>query len=414
MTAQLHQPSMKTSTKILCALLVFTAAQLPAQSVPEYVNYQGQLRAADGSPLATGNYTIEFNIYDQANEGAKVWGPFLFDGNAGNGHGPFVPVLNGSFNVIIGPRDTTGASIATAFSGPSRYIEIKVNGGAPILPRQQFLSTAYAFAVGNASFELSAEALKARGTNAIVLGAGLAPATGAIHYQTNTPPSLLIRGAGSDDSSRRITLSGAVSVTNAAGGAPALAVAGNASLTGNLTCAGNATVNGTLQAASLTDGTRTIAIPNIIRSDPPLVISAIYPDTRDWVITNVDLSLLGNDEDGCRIRVYMQHEIEYTMRPVLMDFWFEQPGFTTNSAFPGTVKMIAQLLAETGYYYREYALGDSKQSLFDVIGGPWLQLNNYPRYSLNGGTDGLVSANRFNLWFHFHPHVSAKIMVFDN
>jgi hypothetical protein len=137
---------MKTTTKLLCALALFTATQLSAQVVPEYLNYQGLLKAADGSPLATGNYTMEFNIYDKANPGGdtKIWGPFLFDGNAGAGHGLVVPVVNGSFNVIIGPKDTGGASITNAFTAPTRFIEIKVNGGAAILPRQQFLSTAYA------------------------------------------------------------------------------------------------------------------------------------------------------------------------------------------------------------------------------------------------------------------------------
>ena len=135
---------MKTSTRLLSILGLFTVTHLFAQSVPEYVNYQGLLKAADGSPLATGNYTIEFNIYDQANGGTKVWGPFLFDGTVGSGHGPSVPVVNGGFNVIIGPSDTGGASLTNAFAGPSRFIEIKVNGGTPILPRQQFLSTAYA------------------------------------------------------------------------------------------------------------------------------------------------------------------------------------------------------------------------------------------------------------------------------
>jgi len=135
---------MKTATKLLCILGLISPNLLPAQSVPEYVNYQGLLKAADGSPLATGNYTIEFNIYDQANLGAKVWGPFLFDGVPGVGHGLEVPVVNGSFNVIIGPTDTSGHSIADAFAAPNRFIEIAVDGGDPILPRQQFLSTAYA------------------------------------------------------------------------------------------------------------------------------------------------------------------------------------------------------------------------------------------------------------------------------
>jgi microcystin-dependent protein len=134
---------MKISTRLLTILGLSALTYLPAQSVPEYVNYQGLLKAADGSPLATGSYTIEFNIYDQANAGTKVWGPFAFDGSVGGGHGPLVPVVNGGFNVILGPKDTGGASLAGAFAGPNRFIEIKVNGGDPILPRQQFLSAAY-------------------------------------------------------------------------------------------------------------------------------------------------------------------------------------------------------------------------------------------------------------------------------
>ena len=111
--------------------MLLNTTHLPAQLVPEYLNYQGLLKAADGSPLATGNYTIEFNVYDQANPGGnKVWGPFLFDGNAGNGHSRRVPVVNGGFNVIIGPKDTGGHSIANAFTGPNRFIEIRLVAAA--------------------------------------------------------------------------------------------------------------------------------------------------------------------------------------------------------------------------------------------------------------------------------------------
>ena len=54
-------------------------------------------------------------------------------------------VLQGRFNVILGSADTTGRPIQDAFAGATRFVEIKVDGGAPILPRQQFLSSPYAF-----------------------------------------------------------------------------------------------------------------------------------------------------------------------------------------------------------------------------------------------------------------------------
>ena len=42
---------MKTSIKILCALMLFSTTQLPAQVVPEYVNYQGLLEGRRWQPL---------------------------------------------------------------------------------------------------------------------------------------------------------------------------------------------------------------------------------------------------------------------------------------------------------------------------------------------------------------------------
>lgn len=140
---------MKPVKIILCALSLLVAPLTVSWAdSPEYINYQGLLNGADGQPLPTGSYTMEFNIYDQANLGAKQWGPFLFDGVAGDGHGPEVPVVNGRFNVIIGPLDTNGDSIINAFDTDTRFVEITVNG-APILPRQQFLSTPYAFSIPN-------------------------------------------------------------------------------------------------------------------------------------------------------------------------------------------------------------------------------------------------------------------------
>ncbi len=135
-------------TKIVAAfVLCLWSAALAA---PAYVNYQGLLNGANGQPLPTGNYTMEFNIYDQAQLGSRVWGPFIFDGAVAVGHGPLVPVANGRFNVIIGPQDTNGVLISAAFGGTNRYMELAVAGGPPILPRQQFLSTAYAFQAINA------------------------------------------------------------------------------------------------------------------------------------------------------------------------------------------------------------------------------------------------------------------------
>jgi hypothetical protein len=119
-----------------------------AQTVPPLVNYQGRLANPDGTALATGDYTLTFRVYDHATNSFStnlIWGPQVFDGVAGQGHGGKIPVVQGYFNVMLGPVDTNGVSLDTAFNGTNRYVEIRVSTNNPILPRQQILSAPFAF-----------------------------------------------------------------------------------------------------------------------------------------------------------------------------------------------------------------------------------------------------------------------------
>ncbi len=133
-------------TATIGLVLSLITQTLSAGAVPKLINYQGSLSDASGNPLAIGEYTLSFTIFDSPTATAAVWGPQVFDGAAGAGHGALVPVVKGYFNVILGPVDTASRSLDSAF-GPNqaeRYLEITVNGGAPILPRQQILSAPYA------------------------------------------------------------------------------------------------------------------------------------------------------------------------------------------------------------------------------------------------------------------------------
>ena len=117
-----------------------------AQSVPALINYQGRLSDASGSPLPTLDYQLTFNIYDSTNGGNLIWGPQIFDGmNGVAGHGLKVPVVYGYFNVMLGPTDTNGVSLANAFNDTNRFVEIKVGTNSAIKPRQQILTAPYAF-----------------------------------------------------------------------------------------------------------------------------------------------------------------------------------------------------------------------------------------------------------------------------
>jgi hypothetical protein len=122
-----------------------------AQIVPPLVNYQGRLSNPDGSPLPTADYQLTFSIYDAATNGALVWGPQIFDGPAALGHGPKIPVVQGYFNVMLGPTDTNGVSLANAFNATNRFVEITVSNHNPILPRQQILTAPFAFQAANAA-----------------------------------------------------------------------------------------------------------------------------------------------------------------------------------------------------------------------------------------------------------------------
>jgi hypothetical protein len=151
----------------LCAFVTPLFAQ------PEYINYQGRLNDAAGQPLATGTYTVEFRIYNDPISSASTnlaWGPFILDGATAPGHGTAASIVNGGFNVILGPTDTSGRSIRDAFNGPNRFLELRVNNGGPILPRQQFLTTPYAFKAHGVTGDLAVPGTLSVSGNAQVQG----------------------------------------------------------------------------------------------------------------------------------------------------------------------------------------------------------------------------------------------------
>lgn len=137
---------MKARGILWLALLACLPCGLFAQ--PAYMNYQGRLTDDQGQPLPNGPQSLEFRIYASPVEmpdAPIVWGPFYCDGSTEAGHVAQAILVSGRFNVILGPVDVDGRSIAGAFTEASRFLEIRVKGNRPILPRQQILSTPYAF-----------------------------------------------------------------------------------------------------------------------------------------------------------------------------------------------------------------------------------------------------------------------------
>jgi hypothetical protein len=144
---------MRVSLTVMCVAFL-AASAFAAAPAPTLVNYQGKLVDSNGDPLATGNYIVKFSIYDAATDGTQIWGPQIF----GEGHGDEVPVVNGYFNVVLGPEDHSDPPggprpIERAFSAPERYLEVTVKKGADpevvIAPRQRLLSVPYAMKASN-------------------------------------------------------------------------------------------------------------------------------------------------------------------------------------------------------------------------------------------------------------------------
>ncbi len=125
------------------------AATVVAQPVPPLINYQGRLANADGSPFPTADYELRVSLYDGATNGNLVWGPQVFDGAPGTGHGPRLPVIQGYYNLMLGPVDTGGRSILGAFSSSDRFVEVTVSNRPAVLPRQQILPAPFAVQAAN-------------------------------------------------------------------------------------------------------------------------------------------------------------------------------------------------------------------------------------------------------------------------
>ncbi len=141
---------MRKSLTVMCVVFL-AASAFAATPAPTLINYQGKLVDANSDPLVTGNYVVKFSIYDDPTAGNLIWGPQIF----GEGHGDEVPVVNGYFNVVLGPEDhaVPPRPIEKTFSASVRYLEVTVKkGGDPevvIAPRQRLLSVPYAMKANN-------------------------------------------------------------------------------------------------------------------------------------------------------------------------------------------------------------------------------------------------------------------------
>jgi hypothetical protein len=179
---------------LFAGVIVFAANENSVVSpVPHLINYQGMLTDALGNPL-NGPYNLTFRIYNALSDGTLKWDHTYNS----------VPVFDGLFNVVLGTDET----IDLAFDEPY-WLEIQVGADAPLSPRIQLTSVAYAY---TAEYALSAGSAPTGG-GWVDAGATVRLQTSTDHVGIGTTNPLLnlhVRGDGYGDALLDGTLWGAL------------------------------------------------------------------------------------------------------------------------------------------------------------------------------------------------------------
>jgi hypothetical protein len=137
------------SLTALMLMLLSLSAFAQSAAVPPLMNFQGRLAKPDGTPVPNDTYSIFFTLWDAATGGNEKWHQLINS----------VRVKNGTFSVLL---DSSGG-VANKFNG-NLWLQIQIGNAAPLTPRQQLVSVAYA---------LKADAVK----DGAITGASIANAT---------------------------------------------------------------------------------------------------------------------------------------------------------------------------------------------------------------------------------------------
>ncbi len=136
---------MKYLPRLLSLLALASAAH--AQSVPVLMNFQSRVTDTSGVPVGNTtpvNRDITLRIYD-----APTAGNILYSEHQ------IATIAGGDFSLLLGAGDSVGAepkpALNTVFGAATRYLGVTVDDGTSaadveITPRQQIVSTAFAFA----------------------------------------------------------------------------------------------------------------------------------------------------------------------------------------------------------------------------------------------------------------------------
>lgn len=126
-------------TLLLVAVLIATqsvwarAPETQTATSTNTISYQGRLADVSGTPL-TGNFNLEFRIYDVPTGGVSLWDEFWTGGNS-------VAISDGLFSVMLGSLNPT---LVSAIEGHNElYLGITVGTDSEMIPRIQLGSVPF-------------------------------------------------------------------------------------------------------------------------------------------------------------------------------------------------------------------------------------------------------------------------------
>ena len=119
---------------------------LAAPQINNQINYQARLMDASGFPVADGNYSIIFSLYDQSATGTRLW---TAAGTVGVPTALTVNIQNGLFTILLGDTSVSGGSQNTLdtvnWNSDQIYLGVTINADAEMSPRKRFASAPQAF-----------------------------------------------------------------------------------------------------------------------------------------------------------------------------------------------------------------------------------------------------------------------------
>ncbi len=124
----------RVSLALFLALLTVPAL---AQAVPLQLAHQGRLLDAEQTPL-DGTHDLTFRVFDAPTDGTLLWDETVTEDFQG-----------GFYSTILG-TDEANPLDDGIFATPPVYLELTVDDGEPLLPRQEINSVPYALRAGTA------------------------------------------------------------------------------------------------------------------------------------------------------------------------------------------------------------------------------------------------------------------------